>query len=54
LVEQSPRIRKASELEPEAITQALAEAGGKLPAAAAALEVSAHALKLRMRTLGVL
>jgi two-component system nitrogen regulation response regulator GlnG len=52
LVEQSSRIRKASDLSVEQIHEALA-AARNLPAAAVALEVSAHALKLRMRALGI-
>jgi two-component system nitrogen regulation response regulator GlnG len=52
LVEQSSRIRKASDLSAEQINEALA-AHASLPAAATALEVSAHALKLRMRALGI-
>jgi two-component system nitrogen regulation response regulator GlnG len=52
LVEQSSRIRKASDLSAEQINEALA-AARNLPAAATALEVSAHALKLRMRALGI-
>jgi two-component system nitrogen regulation response regulator GlnG len=52
LVEQSSRIRKASDLSVEQINEALA-AARNLPAAATALEVSAHALKLRMRALGI-
>ena len=53
LVEQSSRIRKAADLGREEIEAALAEAGGKLSEAATSLEVSAHALKLRMRALGL-
>ncbi|KIG18493.1 Sigma-54 dependent response regulator [Enhygromyxa salina] len=53
LVEQSSQIRKAADLGAEEITAAVTQAGGKLTAAAAALEVSAHALKLRMRALGL-
>jgi two-component system nitrogen regulation response regulator GlnG len=52
LVEQSSRIRKAADLSREQIADALATARN-LPAAATALEVSAHALKLRMRALGI-
>jgi two-component system, NtrC family, nitrogen regulation response regulator GlnG len=51
LVEQSSRIRKAADLGPEEISAAVADAGGKLAAAAAKLEVSTHALKLRMHAL---
>jgi two-component system nitrogen regulation response regulator GlnG len=51
LVEQSSRIRKAADLDGDEIKAALARAGGKLTVAAMALEVSAHALKLRMRAL---
>jgi two-component system nitrogen regulation response regulator GlnG len=53
LIEQSSKIRKAADLDRNEIVEALARAGGKLPAAAMALEVSAHALKLRMRALGL-
>jgi two-component system nitrogen regulation response regulator GlnG len=53
LVEQSSRIRKAADLRADQITAALGEAGGKLTKAAIALEVSAHALKLRMHALGL-
>ncbi len=52
IVEASSRIRKATDLGREQITEALA-ATGSLPEAAMALEVSAHALKLRMRALGI-
>jgi two-component system nitrogen regulation response regulator GlnG len=50
LVEQSSRIRKAGDLSREQIAEAMA-ASANLPAAAMTLEVSAHALKLRMRAL---
>ncbi|MFO7563717.1 MAG: sigma 54-interacting transcriptional regulator [Enhygromyxa sp.] len=53
LVEQSSRIRKAADLDRAQIEAALAAAGNKRSAAAMALEVSAHALKLRMRALGM-
>ena len=53
LVEQSSKIRKAADLQRDEILVAVERAGGKLPAAAMALEVSAHALKLRMRALGL-
>jgi two-component system nitrogen regulation response regulator GlnG len=53
LVEQSSRIRKAADLDRDEIEAALARAGGKLTDAAMTLEVSAHALKLRMRALGL-
>jgi two-component system nitrogen regulation response regulator GlnG len=52
LVEQSSRIRKAGDLSREQIAEAMA-ASSNLPAAAMTLEVSAHALKLRMRALGM-
>jgi two-component system nitrogen regulation response regulator GlnG len=52
LVEQSSRIRKAADLSGEQITEALSTSAN-LPAAATLLEVSAHALKLRMRALGI-
>jgi transcriptional regulator with GAF, ATPase, and Fis domain len=52
LVERSGRIRKASDLTRAEIDSALAAAGGRVPAAAAALGVSVHALKLRLKTLG--
>lgn len=53
LIEQSSRIRKAADLDRDEIEAALMRANGKLTAAAMALEVSAHALKLRMRALGL-
>ncbi len=53
LIESSPRVRKAADLDREEIEQALARAGDDPAAAAAALEVSAQGLKLRMRTLGL-
>jgi two-component system nitrogen regulation response regulator GlnG len=53
LVEQSSRIRKAADLDSDEINDALAKADGKLTEAAMTLEVSAHALKLRMRALGL-
>jgi two-component system, NtrC family, nitrogen regulation response regulator GlnG len=52
LVEQSSRIRKATDLDREQIAEALVTSKD-LPAAAMTLEVSAHALKLRMRALGI-
>jgi two-component system nitrogen regulation response regulator GlnG len=52
LVEQSSRIRKATDLSREQIAEAMATSAN-LPAAAMTLEVSAHALKLRMRALGI-
>jgi two-component system nitrogen regulation response regulator GlnG len=53
LVEQSSHIRKAADIGAQEISAAVANAAGKLTVAAAALEVSAHALKLRMRALGL-
>jgi two-component system nitrogen regulation response regulator GlnG len=53
LVEQSSQVRKAADIGPKEISAAVAEAQGKLAAAAAKLEVSTHALKLRMRALGL-
>ena len=53
LVEQSSRVRKAADIGAPEISAAVAKAGGKLTDAAAALEVSTHALKLRMRALGL-
>ena len=53
LVEQSSRVRKAADIGKEEISAAVAKAGGKLTVAAANLEVSTHALKLRMRALGI-
>jgi len=53
LVEQSAKIRKAADIGAEEIKAAVAAADGKLTVAAENLEVSAHALKLRMRALGL-
>ncbi|PRP90477.1 Nitrogen regulation protein NR(I) [Enhygromyxa salina] len=53
LVEQSSRVRKAADIGREEILAAVASASGKLTVASAALEVSTHALKLRMRALGI-
>jgi len=53
MVEQSSQVRKAADLSIDEINGALQSADGKLAAAATALEVSTHALKLRMRTLGL-
>ena len=46
-------MRKAADISKEEISAAVAKAGGKLTVAAANLEVSTHALKLRMRALGI-
>ena len=53
LVEQSSRVRKAADLNADEIRAALSAQNNKLTAAAESLEVSAHALKLRMRALGL-
>ena len=53
LVEQSPRVRKAGDLGAAEIQAALDQHGGRLEDAAMALEVSAHALKLRLHALGL-
>jgi two-component system, NtrC family, nitrogen regulation response regulator GlnG len=53
LIAQSDRVRKANELGVTEIAAALTAAGGRLDDAAMALEVSAHALKLRLRALGL-
>ncbi len=51
LVEQSSRIRKASELSSGEIDAAVARCDGRLDEAASSLEVSTHALKLRLKAL---
>ena len=51
LVASHPRVQKATELERGEIEIALERAGGELEAAAAELEVSAHALKRRLKAL---
>ncbi|MCP4655760.1 MAG: sigma-54-dependent Fis family transcriptional regulator [bacterium] len=53
LIEGCPRIRKAVELEPGEIEEALARCGGDVEAAACELEVSAHGLKRRITELGL-
>ncbi|MCG8418989.1 MAG: sigma-54 dependent transcriptional regulator [Proteobacteria bacterium] len=53
VVDQSSRVRKASDLSAAEITAAMGRTGGKLADAAMALEVSTHALKLRIRALGM-
>jgi DNA-binding NtrC family response regulator len=53
LVETSDKVRTATELSAEGIQSALAAAGGDLSKAARDLEVSAHALKIRMNALGL-
>ncbi len=53
LVEQSNKVRKAADLSFAEVAEALAEAGGDPQRAAARLEVSAHALKIRMNAQGI-
>ena len=53
LVERSTRVRKAAEIERPEVEAVLAEHGGDIRKAAAHLEVSAHALKLRIRALNL-
>ncbi len=52
-VEKSPNVRKASDLTEAEIRSALAAASGKTKVAAENLEVSAHALKMRMKALSI-
>ena len=53
LVDSSPRIRKATEVDPAEIEQALERSGGHVGKAAASLEVSPQGLKRRMKALGM-
>lgn len=52
LMEESPEVRKASDLGGEEIAAALAVAGGDLESAAEKLQVSPRGLQLRLRELG--
>jgi two-component system, NtrC family, nitrogen regulation response regulator GlnG len=53
LVEASSRVRKATDISPSEIEATVGGCGGDLATAAAAMEVSLHALKLRMNALGL-
>ncbi len=53
LVEASKKVRKAADLDAGEIEAALEKAGGRIAHAAAFLEVSTHALKIRMTALGL-
>ncbi|MEL7372323.1 MAG: sigma-54 dependent transcriptional regulator [Myxococcota bacterium] len=53
LMEQSTKVRKAADLSKEEIETALNAEGATLTAVAAQLEVSTHALKIRMKALGM-
>lgn len=53
LVDQNPKIRKASELDTEEITRALEEAAGDVDQAAHVLAVSSRGLRLRMHALHI-
>src|SRR5204863_518821 len=53
LMERCPLLRRPVDLGPDEIVQAWAEHRGRADRAAAALEVSEHGLKLRIRELGL-
>ena len=53
LIEACPRVRPAAQLDADEIDVAVTRYNGDLTAAAAALEVSAQGLKLRMKALGL-
>jgi two-component system nitrogen regulation response regulator GlnG len=53
LVDECPRVRKASDLGREEVERVLGEMDGDVDTAAARLEVSAHGLRLRLRDLGL-
>jgi two-component system nitrogen regulation response regulator GlnG len=53
LIDRSPRLRKASDIEKDELQSCLRDCGGDVVRAAERLSVSDRALRLRMRTLGL-
>jgi two-component system nitrogen regulation response regulator GlnG len=53
LLDQSSRVRPASDIPPEEIRAAFARCGGDLEALAAELEISERALRQRLKDLGL-